>query len=138
MPIERFQEDEALIRRLLDCQSARDWDGVRRVLAEDAVFEMPFIDETFSGRETIIARWRPSLERMEGARFYDVTLRPLADAGWYIAEFRNTCTVATTGLIYDQNYIAMFQIQDGMIVLFREFFDTLRLAVALKRVERTA
>jgi len=136
MPVDRSREDEALIHSLLRCQSACDWDGVRQVLAEDAVFEMPFINEKFSGRETIIARWRPSLERMEGARFYDVTLRPLADAGWYIAEFRNTCTVATTGLIYDQDYIAMFQIRDSMIVLFREFFDTLRLAVALKRVER--
>jgi ketosteroid isomerase-like protein len=136
MSIDRVHEDEALIRRLMECQAACDWDGVREILAEDAVFEMPFIKEKFAGRETIIARWRPSLERMDGARFYDVTLRSLADPGFFIAEFRNTCTVRTTGLVYDQDYIAEFQVRDGKVVLFREFFDTMRLALALNRVQR--
>jgi ketosteroid isomerase-like protein len=134
MTIDRQGEDQALIARLLDRQSARDWDAVREILAEDAVFEMPFINERFSGRDHIIARWRPSLERMNGAYFYDLSLRPLADAGWYVGEFRNTCVVTTTGLPYDQRYIAMFHVQGGKIVLFQEYFDTIRLAVALNRV----
>jgi ketosteroid isomerase-like protein len=138
MAIDRVQQEEALIRRLMDRQAACDWDALRDILADDAVFEMPFINERYAGKEEIIARWRPSLERMNGAHFYDIALRPLADAGWYVGRFRNTCTVSTTGLTYDQDYIAMFQVRDGKVAVFQEFFDTLRLAIALKRVERIA
>jgi ketosteroid isomerase-like protein len=136
MAIDRLREDQEIVQRLMDCQSSQDWDGVREALTDDAVFEMPFIHERYSGKEQIIARWRPAHERMDGARFYDLTLRPLAEPGWYVGRFRNTCGVKTTGLTYDQDYIAMFQVRDGKVALFQEFFDTLRLAVALKRVQR--
>jgi ketosteroid isomerase-like protein len=129
------ETDAALIRRLMESQSSYDWDEISNLLDDDAVFEMPFIAERFAGKKQIIDRWRPSLERMAGVKFYDIEIKPMADPGWYIATFRNTCMVQTTGLEYDQMYINMFQVKGGKIVYFAEYFDTLRLAVALRRVQ---
>lgn len=127
--------DEELIRALMACQGKYDWDGISNLLADDAVFEMPFIHERFAGKALIIERWRPSLERMEGVNFYDIIIKPMADPGWYMATFRNTCTVRSTGMEYDQMYINLFQVKGGKITYFAEYFDTLRLAVTLRRVQ---
>jgi ketosteroid isomerase-like protein len=126
--------DSGLIRQLMECQSQYDWDGISHLLADDAIFEMPFINQRFSGKHLIIERWRPSLERMAGVKFYDIDIKPMADPGWYAATFRNTCTVRSTGLVYDQMYISLFQVKSGKIAYFAEYFDTMRLAIALRRV----
>jgi len=127
--------DEDLIRALLASQGNYDWDGMSNLLADDAIFEIPFINERFAGKELIIERWRPSLERMAGLKFYDIEIKPMADPGWYIATCRNTCTVRSTGIEYDQMYINLFQVKAGKIAHFSEYFDTLRLAITLRRVQ---
>jgi len=127
--------DEALIRQLMDCQANYDWDEIANLLADDAVFEMPFINERFAGKNLIIERWRPSLERMAGVKFYDIIIKPMADPGCYMATFRNTCTVRSTSMAYDQMYISLFQVIDGKIAYFAEYFDTLRLAITFRRVQ---
>jgi ketosteroid isomerase-like protein len=132
------QSDEDLIRQLLDCQSACDLEGISNLLADDAVFEIPFIGQLFTGKAAIIERWRPSLERMAGMKFYDFAFRPMADPGWHIATFRNTCTLRATGAEYDQKYISLFHVKAGKIAHFTEYFDTLRLAVTLGRVQPVA
>jgi ketosteroid isomerase-like protein len=130
--------DEDLIRALLDCESNYDWDGISNLLADDAIFEIPFINERFAGKQLIIERWRPSLERLAGVKFYGIEIKPMVDPGWYIATFRNTCEVRATGVVYDQMYISLFQVKSGKIAYFAEYFDTLRLAVTLRRVQTVA
>jgi ketosteroid isomerase-like protein len=130
------EEDEDLIRQLIDSQNRYDWDEARRLLADDAVFELPFIGETYVGKERIVERWRPSLERMEGLRFFDLSFSPMAEQGCYVVTFRNVCKVSTTGMAYEQMYISLFHVRAGRIAYFAEYFDTLRLAVALKRVRK--
>jgi len=127
--------DEDLIRALLDSESNYDWDGISNLLADDAIFEIPFINERFAGKQLIIERWRPSLERLAGVKFYGIEIKPMADPGWYIATFRNTCEVRATGVVYDQMYISLFQVKAGKIAYFGEYFDTLRLAITLRRVQ---
>jgi len=73
---------------------------------------------------------------MAGVKFYDIDIKPMADPGWYAATFRNTCTVRSTGLVYDQMYISLFHVRNRKIAYFAEYFDTLRLAVAQRRVRR--
>jgi ketosteroid isomerase-like protein len=131
-----WEEDENLIRRLMEGQGRQDWDEILRLLADDAVFEMPFIAEKYHGKELILKRWRPALARMEGVNFYDLAFSPMAEPGWYVATFRNRCKVKTTGMDYDQMYISLFHVRNGKIAYFAEYFDTLRLAVARKRVRR--
>ncbi len=130
------ERDEEIIRRLMDCQSGCEWDGIEQLLADDAVFAMPFIAEKYAGKALIIQRWRPALERMEGVKFFDLAFSPMLEAGWYVVTFRNRCKVKTTGLDYDQMYISLFHVRDGKIAYFAEYFDTLRLAVAQNRVRR--
>jgi limonene-1,2-epoxide hydrolase len=130
--------DEDIIRQLMDCQGKYDWDGISNLLTDDAIFEMPFVNERFVGKKLIIDRWRPSLERMNGVKFYDIIIKPMADIGWYMATFRNTCTVRSTGMEYDQMYINIFHVKDGKIAYFAEYFDTLRLAITLRRVQPVA
>jgi ketosteroid isomerase-like protein len=128
-------DDEHLIRRLLQCQGSYDWETIAEILADDAVFEMPFIQEKFVGKTQIIERWRPSLERMEGVKFYEIEISPMAEPGHYMAKFRNICSVRATGMVYDQIYLGLFHINSGKIVYFAEYFDTLRLALTLRRVQ---
>jgi ketosteroid isomerase-like protein len=130
--------DEVSIRRLLEYQGNYDWDGISNLLTDDAVFELPFINERFTGKAQIIERWRPSMERMAGLKFYDIVIKPMADPGWYVATFRNTCTVRSTGAEYDQIYINLFQVKERKIAYFAEYFDTLRLAITLRRVQPVA
>jgi ketosteroid isomerase-like protein len=134
----RREQDETLIRRLMDCQGRYDWDEILGLLAEDAVFEIPFIGEKIHGKHQIVDRWRPALERMDGVKFFDLAFSPMAEPGWYLATFRNRCSVKTTGLDYDQIYISLFHVRDGKIAYFAEYFDTLRLALAQGRVRRVA
>jgi ketosteroid isomerase-like protein len=135
MPV---QPDEDAIRQLMDCQGNYDWDGISNLLTDEAVFEIPFINQRFTGKTLIIERWRPSLERMVGLKFYDIEIKPMAEPGWYIATFRNTCKVRATGAEYDQVYISLFQVKSGKIAYFAEYFDTLRLAITLGRVQPVA
>ena len=130
------EEDENLIRRLMEGQGRQDWDEILRLLADDAVFEMPFIAEKYHGKELILERWRPALTRMEGVNFFDLAFSPMAEPGWYIATFRNRCKVKTTGMDYDQMYISLFHVRNRKIAYFAEYFETLRLAVAQRRVRR--
>jgi ketosteroid isomerase-like protein len=130
------EEDENLIRRLMDSQSRHDWDEILRLLADDAVFDMPFIAEKYHGKEQILERWRPALERMEGVEFFDLAFSPMAEPGWYVATFRNRCKVKRTGMDYDQMYVSLFHVRNGKVAYFAEYFDTLRLALAQKRVRR--
>src|ERR1700722_8188928 len=108
---EQVERDIALIKRLLESQCTRDWAGLAAAFDEDAVFELPYIGEAFRGRDEIVARMRPSLERMDGLRFFDFTFRPLAAPGGYVAEFKGHALVSTTGLSYDQLYISLFEIR---------------------------
>ena len=137
-PSDRHAADIALIGRLLRCQETRDWDGLAAAFDADAVFDLPYMGESFRGRDLIVARMRPSLERMAGLRFFDLDIRPLAEAGEYLAEFKGSAQVTTTGLPYDQIYIALFTVRDGRVVRFREYMDPLVLGIALKRAQRIA
>ena len=101
------ESDEDLIRRLMVCQGRYDWDEISRLLADDAVFEMPFIGEKIIGKELIVERWRPALERMEGIYFFDLAFSAMAE---------------------------LFHVREGRIAYFAEYFDSLRLAVAQQRV----
>jgi ketosteroid isomerase-like protein len=135
MTQQTLKADQAIIQQLMDYQSAADWEGVRGLLTDDAVFEMPFINEKHAGKEVIIARWSPAVARMEGSKFYGLSLRPLAEPGCYVANFQNTCKMRTTGRIYDQAYIAIIHVRNGRVSHFVEYFDTLRLAIATNRVQ---
>ena len=128
------ESDEDLIRRLMVCQGRYDWDEISRLLADDAVFEMPFIGEKIIGKELIVERWRPALERMEGVYFFDLAFSAMAEPGRYVVTFRNVCKVSTTGMAYEQMYISLFHVRAGRIAYFAEYFDSLRLAVAQQRV----
>jgi ketosteroid isomerase-like protein len=135
---DRRDAEIAVIKRLLQCQADRDWAGLAAAFDADAVFDLPYIGEAFRGRDEIVARMRPSLERMDGLRFFDFDIQPLAAPGRYVAEFRGSAVVNTTGLAYDQRYIALFEVRDGRVVRFREYMDPLVLGLALRRVQRIA
>ena len=82
---ERISADITLFRHLLDCESTRDWTGLAAAFHHDAIFDLPFIGQTYRGRDEIIARMRPALERMDELRFFDFDIKPLAEPGRYIA-----------------------------------------------------
>lgn len=121
---------QEMIEQLLHAQSRGDWDTMFTIMSDDAIFELAFHKTRFEGREEIVKRMAPSIARMAGLTFSEIEVRDLADPDWAIATFKGTAEVTTTGRPYHQTYIALYRFTDGKVSLFREYFDTIALAVA--------
>ncbi|MEZ0074166.1 nuclear transport factor 2 family protein [Planotetraspora sp. GP83] len=51
--------------------------------------------------------------------------------GRYFAEYRSTGTVAASGYEYRQAYTAYLEVRDGLVTIWREYFNPLPLREAL-------
>src|SRR5436190_16516198 len=106
-----------------------DADGFADLFAPDAVIEVPFAGPPgtpmrLEGREAIRAYSRHvmasplRLEDFEVAEFYQTE-----DPEVVIVEMRTRGTVTTTGRSFTATSIQILRIQEGHIVLFRDFPD---------------
>ena len=68
---------------------------------------------------------------VEGFRFSDLRLYPLADADGLFAEVRGEGTIRATGRLYQQDYVVLVRTKGGKIVFLREYFDPVRAARAM-------
>lgn len=62
--------------------------------------------------------------------FPDLTIYPMLDPNWLLAEYRGEIDVAATGKAYNNRYCALFPLRDAYIVLFREYFNPIILSEA--------
>src|SRR6476646_132572 len=113
----------AVVRRYIDAINAWDFDTKRALLAEDAVFEMPYAPEGFErrivGRDNIIAFVETIPAIIDAENLHDVQLETYnSDPGEIVAEYRN-------------DYVSRFTVRDGQITRFAEYYDPIRLVVAL-------
>ncbi|WP_227268705.1 nuclear transport factor 2 family protein [Roseobacter weihaiensis] len=53
---------------------------------------------------------------------------PGADPEWVIIEFHGDLTNTRTGKEYSNEYVVVVQVKDSKVILFREFFDSLKRA----------
>jgi uncharacterized protein len=126
----------AVVRRYIDAINAWDFDTKRALLAEDAVFEMPFAPEGFQrrfvGRDDIIAFVQTIPAIIDAENLHDVRLETYnSDPGEIIAEYRSDMVIKPHGAEYRNEYVSRFTVRDGRIERFAEYFDPIRLVLAL-------
>ena len=122
------QQTEQTVRTFLTSLEAKDMDAFAAVWAEDAVQDMPYAPEGFprrvEGRDNLIQHYGAWPEVSGTANFTDeLVFYPMADPTMVFAEWHGVVEIIPTGRIYDQRYGGLFQVVDGKIVLFREYFN---------------
>jgi ketosteroid isomerase-like protein len=130
------QANLAVVRRYIDAINAWDFETKRALLAEDAVFEMPFAPEGFErrfvGRDDIIAFVQTIPAIIDAENLHDVRLETYnSDPGEIIAEYRSDMVIKPHGAEYRNEYVSRFTVRDGRIARFAEYFDPIRLVIAL-------
>jgi ketosteroid isomerase-like protein len=126
----------AVVRRYIDAINAWDFDTKRALLAEDAVFEMPYAPEGFErrivGRDNIIAFVETIPAMIDAENLHDVQLETYnSDPGEIVAEYRSDMVIKPHGAEYRNEYVSRFTVRDGQITRFAEYYDPIRLVVAL-------
>lgn len=126
----------AIVRRYIDAINRRDVDTKRALLAEDAVFEMPYAPDGFerriTGRDSIIAFVETVPSIIDAENLHDVRVESYhSDPGEIVAEYRSDTVIKPTNAEYRNEYIGRFTVRDGRITRFAEYYDPIRLVVAL-------
>jgi ketosteroid isomerase-like protein len=130
------EQNMAIVRRYIDAINRWDFDVKRELLAEDAVFEMPYAPEgferTITGRDNIIAFVETVPAIIDAENLHDVRLETYhRDPGEIVAEYRSDMVIKPTSVPYRNEYISRFTVRDGRITRFAEYYDPIRLVVAL-------
>src|SRR3954469_16886050 len=126
----------AVVRRYIDAINAWDFDTMRSLLARDAVFEMPYAPEGFErrivGGDKIIAFVETIPAIIDAENLHDVRLETYnSDPGEIVAEYRSDMVIKPHGAEYRNEYVSRFTVRDGQITRFAEYYDPIRLVVAL-------
>jgi uncharacterized protein len=126
----------ATVRRYIDAINAWDFDTQSELLADDAVFEMPYAPDGFerriTGRDEIIAFVETIPAITDAENLHDVRLETFhSDPGEIVAEYRSDMVIKPTGAVYRNEYICRFTVRDGRVTRFAEYYDPIRLVIAL-------
>ena len=131
-----------IVNRYIDAINRSDLDTQRQLFAEDAIFEMPYapagLERRFVGRDEILAFLETVPTLTDAENLHDVRLETYhSDPGEVIAEYKSDMVMKPTGVEYRNEYIALFTVRDGRITRFAEYYDPIRLVVALGGSVRT-
>jgi uncharacterized protein len=137
------ERNMAIVRRYIDAINRWDFGVKRELLAEDAVFEMPYAPEGFerriAGRDNILAFVETVPDLVDAENLHDLRLETYhSDPGEIVAEYRSDMVIKPTGAEYRNEYVGRFTVRDGHITRFAEYYDPIRLVVALGGNVQTA
>ncbi|TYB47855.1 nuclear transport factor 2 family protein [Actinomadura chibensis] len=123
-----------IVTDLLRAEARRDVTSMAALLADDVVFEMPFAEPPSSvhGREALQKLLEEFLHGFYTEfTLHDIEVTPAHENGKYFAEYNSTGKAAAKDHEYRQRYAAVFQVHDGKITTWREYFNPLPLRAAL-------
>jgi uncharacterized protein len=111
--------------RFLETLGRFDLDALMEMMAADAVQEIPFdrneATKVLAGKANLQARYAYLFDVFESSTFTVDAVHPHADPEWVSVEYHGHI-VANDGTVFENTYLAMFQVKDGLIHQFREFF----------------
>jgi uncharacterized protein len=125
-----------LVRRYIDAINAWDFDAKRQMLDPDMVFEMPYAPPGFENRiegaENYLAFAKAAMDVVGDENLHDLQLETFAsDPGEVIVFYKSDMAFKTTGAEYRNDYVGRFTVRNGKITRFAEYYDPIRLVVAL-------
>ncbi|MEU9693071.1 nuclear transport factor 2 family protein [Amycolatopsis japonica] len=116
--------------------TARRWDEIFALYAEDAVVENPQrppVPSRYEGLETLRKNFGGGLNvRMDRA---DVLIHGTTDPEVIVAEYRNVGEALDTGKSFDIANIQLLRVRDGLIVHSRDYHDYLPLIATQNGLE---
>lgn len=123
----------AMLEKMLRAIERQDLSAIAALLHPDAVFACPFGPQgptVTEGREAVVALLGGVCENLfEHAVFTLDRHYPCADPAFAIAEYHSAVRLRS-GADYANRYITVVELRDGLIVLFREYFNPLALTAA--------
>lgn len=122
----------AVFHKLHECVKRYDADGQADMFAEEGVWEFPFatgnIPKKIEGREKIRTFGKTGMEasKKAGRRivgYHSVAIHETQDPNTIIAEFELDGEIASQGILYRIPYIQLLKVENGQIVLLRDYFS---------------
>ena len=127
---------EQTVRDLFARLSARDFDAMAALLAEDVVFDLRYAPEMLPMPTKGRAAVRALVGDVIGGMFEPFAIEVVevylgADPDLIIAEYHSEGTVKHNGNEYVNDYIGVFRVDEAGIRFWREFHDPERATKAL-------
>jgi ketosteroid isomerase-like protein len=120
----------ATVNTLFDAVSVADDQAVRPLLADDILMELPFAIPPFpsakSGADAIASGIKSGSRIFTSFRLTPLTFYPSPETDSIIVEVESEGQL-TKGGTYSNQYVFIFQFANNKIVLWREYFNPLRL-----------
>jgi ketosteroid isomerase-like protein len=123
-------DPEKIVREVFARLSARDFDGMAELLADDIEFDLAYAPEMLPmpthGRAAVHAL----VTNVIGGMFDPMTLEvtsvyPCADPSMVVLEYVSEATVKHNGNPYANRYVGIFRVgDDGQVTFWREFHNT--------------
>lgn len=127
------EKNRAAVERFFERLEAMDIKGFIEVWDERGVQEMPFAPEGFpkrvDGREAIFNQYKGLPENYTGMIF-PRTIRATDDPQIFFVEYKGIINVKATDKPYNNDYVGKFEVVNGKIVRFTEYFNPIILQQA--------
>jgi uncharacterized protein len=125
-----------VVQEYLDAINVWDFGRKQELLAEDAVFEMPFAPPGFErrleGRDNILEFVMTIPSIIDAENLHDIELDTLhSDPGEVIGSYKSDMVIKPTNLPYKNRYITRWIVRDNKIKYFAEYYDPILLVIAL-------
>ncbi len=122
------QQTEQAVRDFLTALETKDMEKFAQVWAEDAVQHMPYSPKGFpkqvSGKANLMEHYKAWPKISGKANFTDhLVIYPMQDPEMVFVEFKGDVYIISTGRNYRQVYGGLFHVEQGKIMLFREYYD---------------
>jgi uncharacterized protein len=136
MSDERRESNMKVVRDYVDAMNAWDFDALRALTDDNIVCELPFAPDGFpdrlDGRDNLLEFQRAVPAFLEAPSLSELRLETYhSDPGEIVAEYRSDTVVGPMNTPYRNRYISRFTVRNGKITYFAEFFDPIRLVVAM-------
>lgn len=122
---------EAAARHLFDVIQTGDTAAIWSLFADGGVIEFPFLGLRITDLDTLNATIGPLLAVLGGLTYFDFVFEPLGDPHGVMVTHKGHAVITFNGKSYDQTYLNVVRVRDGMITSFVEYFDTAVLNAAL-------
>ena len=127
----KHANNQRIVHDFLDLLSKKDLKAWIELWTEDAVQDMPFSPPGFpkllSGKKAIAKHYGNLPQAVGKMDFTILHLYPMQDPNWILAEYRGEIEVLATDRPYNNHHCGLFEVQNGKIALFREYYNPITL-----------
>lgn len=114
------EDNKAVVQRYWDALAARDWDGLKTMLTDDAHYTDVGIDATGgTGPDGVVDRLKIGLEPLEGYDHLPGT-NMIAEGDLVMTEHTERWTFHT-GEVIDHSFVSVTQLRDGKICRWHDY-----------------